>query len=542
MNRNIAFSLIIVFVIAIASLLLLRSSSSSTQHQIQTPSTTSTPRSFVRTPISSSQNQDQTDHNNDANVDLLGPNLTYSQRYATCLSLKNNKSPEQLQHYFQQKFDLMTSSPKLKFNELVLLRIHKRPFTLDFWLHTCSMIVEIVKNNDDDDDSTSFPSVSRHIFLFTLIGHEEAVPAEFKPFIKAHDEDQLATRFGDHIYTGGYQRGGDLASADFLERVPENRERYDFVWSVEYDVRFAGRSWSDLFFNSRFVIGTMRKDLLEDGQENEVLGTDIDKPSQYRYQFQCHRDLVAMMSNQQKQVVKQSTISKMLNDEKNHPHLVFFYPPIYNDGYQNEGKKRLAEFNDQKQRRAGGSRNSFERLVPLRHMWHFSNDKYFRGNWKTVLTNRKWVGSLMPIFGMSKKLALAIVRDGLAGNSHVNQEVVLPVTAQLEKLKMISTFGCFPSQHYFSFHRRRETAPMYVEWASSYFLKEKQQGEGKENDVDVDVAEFKNGAREVPQIGFDIFMSKKKITRNAAAFYGVLTKDFVDRDEVGHVLFHPVKF
>ena len=83
--------------------------------------------------------------------------------------------------------------------------------------------------------------------------------------------------------------------------------------------------------------------------------------------------------------------------------------------------------------------------------------------------------------------------------------------------------------------RRKETAPIYLEWASSYYLA------NNTRDDDEDLVDFRQGVRNAPQIGFDLYMRTKKITWNSAAFYGVLTKEFVGDDKIGHMLFHPVK-
>jgi len=275
----------------------------------------------------------------------------------------------------------------------------------------------------------------------------------------------------------------------------------------------------------------MRKDVLveveKDEAGDEIYESATDTPRQYQHDFKCHRDL--MMMSQKK--------NNFQNDDNGDlPHLVFFYPPIVNEGFLDPVKQQLTQFHDNNKRK---QTQGFPRLVPLKHTWHFANEVYFQGSWKKLGKKKnkqqKWVGALMPIFGMSRKLAAAIVRDGLAGNSHVNQEVVLPLTAQLEKLKMITTYGCFPSQYYFSWMRRKETAPIYLEWASSYYLA------NNTRDDDEDLVDFRQGVRNAPQIGFDLYMRTKKITRNSAAFYGVLTKEFVGDDKIGHMLFHPVK-
>lgn len=533
----------------------------------------------------------------------FGKPVTYEQRYQKCLELKKTKSQAELDSYFKQHFDnmmvMMTvagRSPNQVPVELVLLRIHKRKFALDFWLNTCSILLETVQDRgvvvDPADDCVK---IHRHTFLFTLKGHESSVPQEFKPFIKIHDEEKLFERYTSEIYTDGYQRGGDLASADFLlfpsplssegeENSTLNHRRngnYDFVWSIEHDIRFAGSSWGDLLFNSRFVLGKALPDLneqiLDNRNSEEELVKNIlettDTEHQFDSEFQCHE---AIRTKQQK-----SPVGGDLSSAAKEAHLIFFYPPILNQGYYDPIKVRLQQYHDKKRSEKSPRALLFPRLVPKPNTWHFSQREYFRGTWKNIFVvaaggapsdeqandkkkkieekKVKWLGGLMPFFGMSKNLAAAIVRDAKAGNSHVNQEVVLPVTAQIEKLKMISTHGCFSSQFYFSWHRKGETAPLYAEWADHFFNAFNNNNNNNSATTsftnnkkfvpnDDDEKDFRS-ALKVPPIGLDFSSTKKKqsngdknaLTKKAASFYGINTKEFVGNDQVVDFLVHPVK-
>jgi len=234
MSKNGIFFIIILSLVLLAVLITVLY-----RQQPTTSSSTSKPLSSEAESIQVKQDVPSTNKLTSQNVVRdLNETLTYSHRYAKCIELKKKFSSSSLKQFFQEKFDkMMSSTPKRKYNELVLLRIHKRKFTLDFWLNTCSLILEIIDDPGDDD-----AEISRHVFLFTLVGHENAVPDEFKPFIKPHDEDKLADKYTDRIYTDGYQRGGDLASADFLisgdddKSSSKKRDYYDFVWSIEHDV------------------------------------------------------------------------------------------------------------------------------------------------------------------------------------------------------------------------------------------------------------------------------------------------------------------
>lgn len=514
------FFLIVVFVLLLGLVYLVSTSSSSS-------SSPSCKIGLDSSSSSSSVNYEDSPLSTQPSPLLERQCLTYTQRYSLCSEIRSKLIDPKQRKYFFSQF-LRADSVHTQSNEVALYRIHrvKGGWSEDFWLNVCSWITEasglpIVPIQDmlavmDNPVArernlyhrkyASYGKKVRDTWLYTLGGHEDSVPEEFQAFVKTHLEDELPRIFhGKMLYSGGYQHGGDLAAGLFLKVNPQ----YDWCWIFESDTRFAGTSWHRFLTMAR-AAGKANVDHTPIAEHDGKDGIGKDA------------------------------------------HLIWFYPRLVNYGYGvpreysgvkdpekldtmprvTPAYKRLERqyWNDAIEQRPLDTTDPSKTINT-----HFLNFRHFySGTWKSILGDKFFNGAFVPACGFSRKLAMKVWDSAFRGNGHVNQEIMLPVVAQFEKLKMTSLAGLkipdefvigtgndnaasanaktsktdrnqsskkFPFQFYFGFSKRNESAPMYALWRDG-----------------------------------------KAMTDVATHYNGVNVHSFTNQDCLEDVLMHPVKY
>lgn len=392
--------------------------------------------------------------------------VTSEERYRQCIDLRvtTQMDKHKLRDFFSElQFysNDLKSTRKRSQREVALLRMHKKVWSREFWLFVCSFVIEA-------------SAVDRDVVLYTLDGHEHSIPFEFTDFVRVHLETELERIFLTLPYKGGYQRG-DLAASLFLKANPQ----YGFVWMIESDVRYTG-NWNQLFVDSRRAAMNANDDVPTEGE-----GAKIGKPA----------------------------------------HLIWWHPRLLNYGYDHpwgeslwEGPFRNDTTKWRKNEQANWNAARHNLPVPkdpttIKNTHGFSIRRYFFRDWQHILQNKTWCSALLVAFGMSKELAKKVYEVSLAGQGNWNQEVVVPVTAQLFNMKIVTLarFKEFPTQNYFPGHTNRisyknETAPLYEKW----FTK-------KDSEV---------------------FEERDVVTGK----YTLFTDQFLGKKCLMNVLFHPVKY
>lgn len=358
---------------------------------------------------------------------LLEPKcLTYKERYGLCLDIRAKLSSATDKKLFFSQF-LRTDSIHPLPKEVALFRLHRiKSWSDDLWLAVCSWVTEttglpiipidemMATQNDPDRRrelyEIKYPAYNKKIrdtWLFTLGGHEDSIPFEFQDFVKIHLEDELPRIFSPPLYGSGYMHGGDLAAGLFLKVNPQ----YDFCWIFESDTRFGGTSWHRFLSMAR-VAGRLNIDHTptapNDGRDG--IGKDA--------------------------------------------HLIWFYPRMIHHGYGlpdsmfgkgDEYKKGPTATYRAVERRFWSDaiqQNPVPKDPAQIINSHFLNVKtnYF-GSWKTLLENTTFNIAFLPGGGFSRELLIHVLRSSYRLEGHMHQELMLPIMAQLQGLKMTSLVG-----------------------------------------------------------------------------------------------------
>lgn len=464
------------------------------QNQLPPPSTSSKSKIINITPIS------------------IDPNacLTYNQRYATCKNLKATKSESERKQFFEDHLLFPQGNQK----EVALVRIHKKKWREDFWLFICSFIIETAVAG------------KRDVFFYTLDGHEDSIPFEFRSFVRVHLESELFKLFSESnqkeilrkemtakqqpldpkekvlVYRGGYHRG-DLAAALFMKQVPV----YDFVWMVESDIRLVAPSWGAFFDDSR---KTAR-------EEADALATNSD--------------------------ISQKNEKASLGKDSD---LIFYAAKVFSYGYNVAERNRAVwSFPDpvtlhaklqEIQRDAYLNKPVPENPeVEISNFNPVSDRNLFHGEeFKTFLEKKTWTTAFAPMFGMSRRLSVEIYKNAEKGHGWGNQEIDMPVTAMMNNFKMFTMAPYwktkYASQFYFGWQRKvalvkgfkeskdGETAPVYATWSRLGG------GYSEENES------LKNDE------------SRSVITTAEVDYQGIGLEEFVGRKCLRNAYFHPVKY
>jgi hypothetical protein len=405
--------------------------------------------------------------------------LTYVERYALCLQLRSNRnsSAPSAVDFFMARYNAMMAPDEetsAVATDVVLWRMHSQKWSEDLWLSTCALITEAASSR-------------RHVFLYTRDGHEDSVPAEFRVFVRVHPETELNRTFaalpydgvvrGQPRINGGYMHG-DIAAGIFLRTNPQ----YLWCWIIECDVRFAGH-W-DWFFDTSLSSARAAKNYVPTAPND---GAD---------------------------------------DRGKEASLIWWYPRMLNYGYDHRWLTPAVR----RDRSVAGTmlrtrlqkqwvRESRQLPVPENPATEIENVHVFaRRNmfhsavWQRALQKTVWASAFVPAMGVSRRLALLAYDLYLRGSGNQNQEVTLPVAAQLNGLKIVSLAGLqdLPSQFYFSYKADADefklpaNAPLYMNWL---------RGGGSQG-----------GA-----------------TRNDTKLFGLWTAQFEGKKCLRNVVFHPVK-
>jgi hypothetical protein len=435
---------------------------------------------------------------------LDGKCVTYEQRYAHCQNIRSvfsNSSGDALVSFFERVYIKMMSQEnafKTAVTEVVLLRMHKKDWPDDFWLSVCAMVIEASGVAHSSATSSSPTHPRRHVFLYTLDGHEASVPPEFRPFVRVHPETELRRIFFLLPYdwkdsAGGYLHG-DIACGLFMKMNPQ----YSWAWLIEADVRFAG-NW-DRFFRESLRAAA--------GAKNYV----------------------------------PTTPNNGAGDRGTPAHLIWYYPRMLNYG---KGFSRLDPQDDHrvnKQRwlrnlHAQWAREAQQAPVPtdpareIRNVHGWARSMYFLGRWRAMFNDTMWASAFVPAVGVSRRLALLAYKTYLRLDGNMNQEATLPLVAQLFGLKIVSLAGFkqFPSQFYFAFNRKDGECVNNQTGAAG---------------VDGNVQQQPTKKRKCRGESAPLYMNWLRgevVSSYAANFYGLHTQHFSGGSCLTEVLFHPVK-
>lgn len=440
--------------------------------------------------------------------------MSYEQRYAQCLDIRARSDAVEssaarrstsffLDSYFESLYvNMMTNTDHLV-EEVVLLRMHKKSWPIDFWLSVCSIVIEASQR------------ARRHVFLYTLDGHEDSVPSEFQLFIRVHPETELKRIFFLLPYdfhpeniSGGYLHG-DIACAFFLKQNPQ----YNFAWMIESDVRYAGH-WDQFFSDS---VSSAR----------------------------AAKNYVPIVPNNGE-------------DDKGKPaHLIWWYPRMLNYGYGIPWLNLSAPGWHVPHSAVLLEQWKHESTSPpvpdtllarqkIRNVHGWALRRLFLRSWRTLFDHTLWASAFVPAMGVSRHLAMLAYNNYLAGNGNMNQEATLSLTAQMHGLKIVTLAGYekFRSQFYFAFLRTEEAKDREEEDEEEDGAMPVQKQTADKNNTNNYKKNKNEISREMRGESAPLYQSwrkGKRATRNDTSLYGLGTEQFVGKTCVQQVLFHPVK-
>jgi hypothetical protein len=190
------------------------------------------------------ENNNDNKNNNNNNNNIWETCLNYTTRYATCQWLRNK--------YIMNSSSLasifMFWGRRSNATEVVVLRMNnKGPWSSDYWLSVCSLVME----------SSSSTRKQRDVVLHVTVEAWPWLPLEFHKLAYSHDEQIIKH---DYPFFKSTYIQGEFVMAHLWLHIMK-KSQYTFMWASEEDCRLVGH-WDHQVFLKHYENSSDQADLI----------------------------------------------------------------------------------------------------------------------------------------------------------------------------------------------------------------------------------------------------------------------------------------